>query len=130
MRESAAISGGRRNTFISTLMNAIAATPQPSAKQATATHIFRSRPRTMVRASGFKLPAQRSATSIMIWVDVPVMIVDGGKADRWTRFAAFWIAIAATRVMPVTRAVGASPFAKGPQVMANAAAELNRRILR
>src|SRR5262249_45371845 len=59
-----------------------------------------------------------------------VMIVDGGKADRWIRLAAFWIAIAATRVMPVRRAFGASPLVNGPQVMANVAAELSRRIFR
>jgi hypothetical protein len=57
----------------------------------------------------------------MIWVVVPVISVEGGAAARWTRCTAFWIAIAATRTMPVTIAAALSPVAKGPKRIASAA---------
>ena len=62
-----------------------------------------------------------SATSIMIWVVVPVINVVGGAVPRWIRCAAFWIAIADTSTMPVTTACQASPSVKGPKWTASAA---------
>src|SRR5271166_2058716 len=84
IRASSATTGGTAKHQFAILLNSRAAIAAPPAKLATAIDIRRSRARAASRASG-ESPRIVSATSIMICVVVPVMIVVGGDEPMWIR---------------------------------------------
>ncbi|MNV72120.1 hypothetical protein D3C71_1651820 [compost metagenome] len=67
-------------------------------------------------------PLNRSARSIMTWVVLPVIKVEGGNWARCMRCMAFCTAIAHTISMPAVNAGSASLSAKGPKASISAAA--------
>lgn len=108
-------------------MNRRAAAAHPAAKTSTLTDILVNGVLDCLR-----FPPRRNtwARSIMICIVVPVISVEGGALPRSIRCAAFWIAIAATRTMPVTTACQLSAFWKGPNFIASGAPTIRRRAFR
>src|SRR5262245_38900157 len=71
-------------------------------------------------ASSTLTPRSRSTASSTAWVVLPVMIVEGGRLAKWTRWTAFCMDIAATPANPVSSPAGASLVENGPSSTASA----------